>query len=171
MQRGPHPSTRPYLHFLESGMADMITKGYWVVLPYNLVKDIPNLCISPMGAVPQCERQPRTIVNYSFFGINQEAHQGAPPEAMQFGCALEWVLRKMATAYPAQGPLYPAQDRSLRRFLPCPSPCARCSHAGCGLPCGPRRTAPHGHSTGVAYGVDGKSPIFLHNHGNNSQFS
>ena len=50
MQRGPHPSTRPYLHFLESDMADMITKGYWVVLPYDLVKNIPNLRISPMGS-------------------------------------------------------------------------------------------------------------------------
>ena len=56
MQRGPRPSTRPYLHFLELDMADMITKGYWVVLPYELVKDIPNLCISPMGAIPQHER-------------------------------------------------------------------------------------------------------------------
>ena len=106
MQRGPHPSTRPYLHFLESDMADMITKGYWVVLPYDLVKDIPNLRISPMGAVPQRERQPRTIVDYSFSGINQEAHRGAPPEAMQFCRALERVLRKVATADTAQGPLY-----------------------------------------------------------------
>ena len=74
MQRGPHLSTRPYLHFLKSDMADMITKGYWVVLPYDLVKHIPNLCISPMGAVPQRERRPWTIVDYSFFGINQKAH-------------------------------------------------------------------------------------------------
>ena len=74
MQRGPHPSTRPYLHFLESDMAGMITKGYWVVLPYDLVKDIPNLRISPMGAVPKRERRPWTIVDYSFSGINQEAH-------------------------------------------------------------------------------------------------
>ena len=106
MQRGPHPSTRPYLHFLESDMADMITKGYWVVLPYELVKDIPNLRISPMGAVPQHERRPQIIVDYSFSGINQEAHRGAPPEAMQFGRALERVLRKVATADTAQGPLY-----------------------------------------------------------------
>ena len=106
MQRGPHPSTRPYLHFLESDMADMITKGYWVVLPYKLVKDIPNLRISPMGAVPQRERRPRIIVDYSFSGINQETHRGAPPEAMQFGRALERVLRKVATADTAQGPLY-----------------------------------------------------------------
>ena len=74
MQWGPHLSTRPYLHFLKLGMADMITKGYWVVLPYDLVKDIPNLHISPMGAVPKLERQPQTIVDNSFSGINQGAH-------------------------------------------------------------------------------------------------
>ena len=62
MQRGPHPSTRPYLHFLKLDMADMITKGYWVVLPYDLVKGIPNLHISPMGAITQRERRPRTLV-------------------------------------------------------------------------------------------------------------
>ena len=28
------------------------------------------------------------------------------PKAMQFGCALEWVLRKVATADPTQSPLY-----------------------------------------------------------------
>ena len=80
MQRGPHLSTRPYLHFLELDMANMITKGYWVVLPFELVNDIPNLRISPMGAVPQCERRPWTIVDYSVCGINQEAHRGAPPK-------------------------------------------------------------------------------------------
>ena len=63
-----------------------------MVLPYELIKDIPNLRISHMGAVPQRERRPRTIIDYSFSGNNQEAHQGAPPEAMQFGCALVWVL-------------------------------------------------------------------------------
>ena len=106
MQQGPHPSSRPYLHFLKLDMADMITKGYSVVLPYELVKDIHNLRISPMGAIPQCERQPQTIVNYSFSGINQKAHRGAPPEAMQFGHALERVLWKVVTADPTQGPLY-----------------------------------------------------------------
>ena len=59
-----------------------------------------------MGVVPQRERRPRTIVDYSFSGINQEAHRGAPPEAMQFGCALERVLRKVVTADTAEGPLY-----------------------------------------------------------------
>ena len=52
MQRGLHPSTAPYLHFVEDDMADMICKGYWIVLPYHLVRHLPNLRISPMGAGP-----------------------------------------------------------------------------------------------------------------------
>ena len=60
-------------------MADMIRKGYWVVLPYHLVRHLPNLRISPMGAVPQRERRPRIIMDYSFSNVNQEADKGAPP--------------------------------------------------------------------------------------------
>ena len=106
MQRGPHPSTAPYLHFVEDDMADMIRKGYWVVLPYHLVRHLPNLRISPMGAVPQHERRPRIIVDYSFSNVNQEVDKGAPPEAMQLGRALNRVLHRIATADPADGPVY-----------------------------------------------------------------
>ena len=106
MQRGPHPSTAPYLHFVEEDMADMIRKGYWVVLPYHLVRHLPNLRISPMGAVPQRERRPRIIVDYSFSNVNQEAAKGAPPEAMQLGRALNRILYRIVTADPAEGPVY-----------------------------------------------------------------
>ena len=106
MQRGPHPSTALYLHFLENDMADMIRKGYWVVLPYHLVRHLPNLQISPMGAVPQREHCPRIIVDYSFSSVNQEADKGAPHKAMQFGRALNRVLHRIATADPADSLVY-----------------------------------------------------------------
>ena len=106
MQRGPHPSTAPYLHFLENDMANMIRNGYWIVLPYHQVQHLPNLLISPMGAVPQREHHPRIIVDYSFSIVNQEADRGAPSEAMQFGRALNRVLHRIATADLAEGPVY-----------------------------------------------------------------
>ena len=106
MQRGLHPSTAPYLHFLENDMADMIRKGYWVVLPYHLVRHLPNLQISPMGAMPQCECRPHIIVDYSFSSVNQEADKGAPHEAMQFGWALNRVLHRIVTADPPDSPVY-----------------------------------------------------------------
>ena len=58
-----------------------------------------------MGAVPQRERRPRIIVDYSFSNVNQEADKGAP-EAMQLGRALNRVLHRIATADPADGPVY-----------------------------------------------------------------
>ena len=105
-QRGSHQSARHYIAFSESEMADMIRKGYWVVLPYSVVKDLPNLRLSPMGVVPQRERRPRTIVDYSFSGINHEAARGAPPEAMQFGKALSRILQRILAANPRHGPTY-----------------------------------------------------------------
>ena len=59
-----------------------------------------------MGVVPQRERRPRTIVDYSFSGINQEAERGAPAEAMQFGKALNRILQRIVAANPRCGPTY-----------------------------------------------------------------
>jgi hypothetical protein len=69
-------------------MADMIDKNQWIVLPYEQVQDLPNLRVSPIGVVPQRDRRPRTIVDYSYSGVNQETCPIAPTEAMQFGTAL-----------------------------------------------------------------------------------
>jgi hypothetical protein len=87
--RGPHKSAKDHQAFLHTEMADMIEKGQWLVLPYHLAQTLPNLRISPIGVVPQRDRRPRTIVDYSFSGINKETcPRLAPAEAMQFGKAL-----------------------------------------------------------------------------------
>lgn len=107
--RGSHPSTRPYLGFLEQDMADMVRKGFWIVLPFDKViqrADIQDLRISPMGVVPQRERRPRAIVDYSFSGVNDETVKLAPNEAMQFGRAFDRVLHAIHTAPPRHGPVY-----------------------------------------------------------------
>ena len=49
-------------------MADMVEQQFWFVLPYELVADLPQLHISPMGVVPQRERRDRPIVDFSFSG-------------------------------------------------------------------------------------------------------
>ena len=56
--------------------------------------------------VPQRERCPQTIVDYTFSSVNQEAAQGAPPEAMQFGKALERILQRILAANPRHSPTY-----------------------------------------------------------------
>jgi hypothetical protein len=42
LNRGPHKSAYEFNDFLRDDMADYIEKGFWVVLPYHLVKDLPK---------------------------------------------------------------------------------------------------------------------------------
>jgi hypothetical protein len=82
----------------------MINQGFWIILPYSTVKDWPTLRLSPLGVVPQRERRPRTIVDYSFNMVNTDTLKLAPPEAMQFGHTLQRLLQKLVDADPRYGP-------------------------------------------------------------------
>ena len=86
-------------------MADMIDKGHWIVMPLSAAKGLPHLRLSPIGVVPQHERRPRTIVDYSFYGVNDETQPVAPLDSMQFGRALERLIRHIVTADPKHGPV------------------------------------------------------------------
>jgi hypothetical protein len=111
MARGPHKSAFEYAEFLGEELVEFVLKGQWVVLPYSVVQTLPRqvrrqLRISPMGVVLQRERRPHVIVDYSFFGVNDETVKLAPREAMQFGKALERILRNIVEADPSHGPVY-----------------------------------------------------------------
>lgn len=84
----------------------MIEKNFWVILPYSAVEQLPNLRISPMGVVPQNDRRPRTIVDYSFSGVNAATASLAPAESMQFGRAVERLLHRIHHANRRFGPVY-----------------------------------------------------------------
>lgn len=83
IQRGNHPSAHAFTDFLREEMCDMRSKGMFIVLPYHLVRDIPQLRISPIGCVPQRERRPRMINDYTFSSVNPDTLKMAPQEAMQ----------------------------------------------------------------------------------------
>lgn len=87
-------------------MSDMIQKGFWVVLPYEDVRHLPGLRLSPLGVVPQRERRPRIIVDYTFHDVNEETMPAAPAEAMQFGRALDRILLAILRAPEEHGPVY-----------------------------------------------------------------
>jgi hypothetical protein len=111
LARGPHKSAFKYAEFLGQELGEFVLKGQWIVLPYDVVRKLPRritrqLRISPMGVVPQRDRRPRVIVDYSFFGVNDETAKLAPREAMQFGKALERIIRNIVEANPAHGPVY-----------------------------------------------------------------
>ena len=105
LRRGPHQSCHEYLEFLQEEFVDMINKKQWVILPYQTAKDLPGLRLSPPGVVPQRERRPRWICDYSYYQINDETIDLFFEESMQFGHALDRILREILLANPAFGPV------------------------------------------------------------------
>ena len=84
----------------------MIPKGQWTILPYSSIKHLPGLRLSPPGCVPQRDRRPRWICDYSFHGVNDDTADIVPVESMQFGQALDRILRHILLADPTLGPVY-----------------------------------------------------------------
>jgi hypothetical protein len=72
LERGSHQSAKQHVDFLCGEFVDMIKKGQWILLPANLVLNNGNLRLSPLGVVPQRERRPPTICDYSFFLVNND---------------------------------------------------------------------------------------------------
>ena len=110
MERGPHKSADEYVDFLREEFLDFVQKGFWLLLPYKLLKKYnflyKNLRISPLGVVPQRARRPRIIVDYSYFGVNDETCKMAPRDSMQFGKALHRILQALVDANPMHGPVH-----------------------------------------------------------------
>jgi hypothetical protein len=104
--RGSHQSVDAHVDFVRDEMADFAAKGFWTVLPYDLVRHLPGLRLSPLGCVPQRNRRPRLIVDLSFYNVNADTVHLAPPEAMQFGRALDRFLYRLRHANPRFGPTY-----------------------------------------------------------------
>jgi len=104
LTRGPHVSAaRLYRSFLMEDMLDMVHRKFWVVLPYKAVRRYTHLNLAPSGVVPQRERRPRPIMDYTFTGVNQHSLPLAP-DSMQIGNTLQRVLQRLAYADPSYGP-------------------------------------------------------------------
>jgi hypothetical protein len=85
---------------------DMIKKGQWILLPATQVLRNWNLRPNPLGVVPQRERRPRTICDFSFFLVNDDTIELCPTESMQFGRSLLRILQKIARSDPRLGQVY-----------------------------------------------------------------
>jgi hypothetical protein len=106
VERGSHKSALEHLDFLEQEFVEMMQKGQWILLPYKSVRGLKNLRVSPLGVVPQRNRRPRTIVDYTFSNVNSETIRLAPADAMQFGKALPRLLQGIFDADPRYGPVH-----------------------------------------------------------------
>ena len=109
LERGPHKSCEDYIDFLEEEFVDMVRKGQWVILPAADALGLPGLRASPPGVVPQRGRRPRWIGDYTWSGVNQETVPLFAEEAMQFGHALDRIIREILLANPAHGPVFQAK--------------------------------------------------------------
>jgi len=89
LHRGPHMSAAHlFCEFLLEDMSDMVTKTFWVVLPYSAVCHLRHLKLAPSGVVPQRDRRPRPIMDYTVTSVNQGSLPLAP-DSMQIGSALQ----------------------------------------------------------------------------------
>ena len=84
----------------------MIEKGQWAVLPYLLAKGIPGLWLSPSGIKVEQDWRPRWLGDYSYFKTNAENLPIACLSAMQYGPALDCLIREIVYADPALGCVY-----------------------------------------------------------------
>ena len=106
VERGPHRSAKLEANFLHSEFVDMIQNAQWVILPYSIAQNLPNLHISPPGVVPQRNRRSRWICDYTFSGVGPNTIPLVPQESMQYGKALERYLRHILISDPKYGPIY-----------------------------------------------------------------
>jgi len=100
---GAHKSAKEHLR---EEYTDFCNKWFWTILPADLVLDELSLRLSPLGCVPQRDRRPRMISDYTYIRVNSDTLQLAPPEAMQFGRALKRVLQRICKANPTFGVVY-----------------------------------------------------------------
>jgi hypothetical protein len=105
LNRGPHRSATDHNDFLREEYVEMIQKKFWMVLPASKIMHHPELRLSPLRVVPQHERRPRIICDYSFHGINEATVATEPHEATRFGRALRRIMTQIVRANPKFGPV------------------------------------------------------------------
>lgn len=88
-RRGSHKSAKDAAEFVCEEMLKFCAQGFWTVPPLHIALTLHHLRLSPLGVVPQRDRRPRLIVDYTFSKVNKEIARLAPPEAMQFGKTLQ----------------------------------------------------------------------------------
>ena len=58
VDRGCHRSATEHASFLREEMAEFIDNRFWAVLPYEQIKQLPDLQLSPVAVKEERERKP-----------------------------------------------------------------------------------------------------------------
>jgi hypothetical protein len=125
INRGCHYSATEHASFLREELADFIEDKFWMVLPYEVVRHLDRILLSPAAVKDERERKPRLLCDHSWDwgwpSVNESTIPHAPAEAMQFGHALSRLLYQIRHANPKYGPVRQAKhdikDGFYRLFL------------------------------------------------------
>ena len=85
---GAHSYVTKETTFVRTELQEQSQAGHILLFPLRAVRHLPRLWLSPLGAIPQQDRKPRLIYNFSWSGLNEVVTQVAHKEAMLFGKAL-----------------------------------------------------------------------------------
>ena len=66
IQRGCHRSATEHAEFLREEMSEFIENKFWVVLPYELIRGLPSLQLSPSAVKDERDRKPRLLSDHSW---------------------------------------------------------------------------------------------------------
>ena len=84
-------------------MIAMWQKGQAVLLPASVAMQLPHIMISPPASIEQRGRRNRNLLDLTYHGVNADAVDLAPMRAMQFGKALERLIREIFYSDPRFG--------------------------------------------------------------------
>lgn len=109
VEKGCNRSAEFHRDFIAEEMVEFGESGFWTILPYDRVRHLPGLRLSPAQIKEERDRKPRFISDHKSWGANAHTLKIAPPEAMQFGGALYRLAYHIRHADPAHGPVYIAK--------------------------------------------------------------
>jgi hypothetical protein len=109
IHRGCHQSAKDHANFLREEMAEFIENKSWVVLPYEIVRDLEEIMFSQAAVKDKRNCKPRLLCDHSWpwlgwLSVNDTTIPHAPPESMQFGRTLQRLLWLIQHANPKFGP-------------------------------------------------------------------
>jgi hypothetical protein len=120
-----------------------------------------NLRISPLGVLPQRNRRPRTMCDYSFFFVNIDTIPLAPEEYMKFGRALWRILQQISDIDPRLGPVHLSKIDIADEFYRIAINANDVPKLGVMLPTAPRRGTLGRIPAGPPHGMDA-FPVFVY---------
>ena len=64
VERGCHPSANVHAPFVRDEMAEFIDNKFWMVLPYDLIKEL-LIMFTPLAVKDERDRRPRLLMAHS----------------------------------------------------------------------------------------------------------